>query len=36
VLQLFSSAGGVNLNGSNGAVRWNPVSGTNQGAPTQK
>jgi hypothetical protein len=36
VLNLFSSAGGVNLNGSNGAVRWNPVSVTTQEAPTLK
>jgi hypothetical protein len=36
VLQLFSSAGGLNLNGSNGAVRWNPVGGTARDVPTQK
>jgi hypothetical protein len=36
VLNLFSSAGGLNLSGSNGTVRWNPVSVTTQDAPTQK
>jgi hypothetical protein len=35
-LNLFSSSGGLNLNGSNGAVRWNPVTVTTQATPTQK
>jgi hypothetical protein len=35
-MNLYSNSGGLNLSGSNGTVRWNPVSGAAQDVPVQK